>query len=77
MSDPVRTVGPRQKAEFALTVTDLGRIKVKVFDRINVDDVTVHLTVKYLNEILAGTTMDLSVGIPIKDFLVRERFRLG
>jgi hypothetical protein len=50
-------------------------LKIKVFDRINIDDVFLHLTNKHIYAILTDQDLDLSVSPNFKNFLVKEQFR--
>jgi hypothetical protein len=71
----IRNVPPQQVVKFTLTVTDLGKINVKVFDRIIVDDVTVHLINKEIYRLLTSKDPGADVDRSFKDFLVKERYQ--
>jgi hypothetical protein len=70
-----RNVPPQQLVKFNLSVTDLGKINVKVFDRITVDDVTVHLINKEIYRLLTAKDPGGDIDRSFKDFLVRERYQ--
>lgn len=76
MSDEVRNLQPQQAQEFSIAVVDRGKIRIKVIDRISVDDVAIHLTNQRIYNIITGDNMDYSIPDNFKDFLVRERFRV-
>lgn len=73
MSDPIRNVPPQQKVEFKITTADKGVIRLKVFDRIIVDDVYLHLVNQEIFRLISGRDPGMEVATSFKDFLVRER----
>jgi hypothetical protein len=72
-----RNVPTQQRVDFELTIQELGKVKVKVFDRITVDDVVLHLTNQRIYEVVSGRDPGYTVSENAKDFLVKERLRLG
>lgn len=73
MSEPIRNVPPQQKVEFKITTTDKGTIRLRVFDRITVDDVFLHLVNQEVFRVLTGRDPGMEVQTSFKDFLVKER----
>jgi hypothetical protein len=78
-SDPVdpNEPSPRQEFEFAYNTIQRGKITVKMVDRINVDDVFLHLVNQELFRILTRENIDDEVNPLFKDFLLKERFTAG
>lgn len=72
-SEPI----PRQEFEFSLTTVESGKVTLKMLDRINVDDVFLHLVNQELFGILTRTTVEQDVNTLFKDFLLKERFTAG
>lgn len=68
---------PRFESEFTLTTVDRGRIRLKFFDRITVDDVFLHLVNREVYRVLTGEDPGDDVDQNIKDFLIKEGFTLG
>lgn len=60
-----------------MTEQKLGKIRIKVFDRITVDDIGLHLTNQRIFEVISGQDPGYDVAESAKDFLVKERIRLG
>jgi len=73
MSEPIRNIPTQQKIEFKLITADVGAIKLKVFDRITVDDVFLHLVSQEVFRIISGRDTGQTVATSFKDFLVKER----
>ena len=73
MSDPT----PRQATEFTLTTTERGKITVKIFDRITVDDIFLHMVNQEIFRIVTKKDTDATVNQLFKDFLLKERFTAG
>lgn len=65
---------PRQDFSFRTTNEDGRTINVQMLDRINIDDVLVHLVQREVNKLV--TNVDSGIDIPrtFRDFLVRERY---
>jgi len=68
---------PRQEFEFALTTTERGKIEVKMFDRITVDDIFLHLVNQEVYRVVTRQPIDDTVNPNFKDFLLKERFTAG
>jgi hypothetical protein len=68
---------PRQEFEFSLTTQERGKITVKIFDRITVDDVFLHLINQEIYMIVTKKDIDSEVNQLFKDFLLKERFTAG
>lgn len=68
---------PRQEFEFSLTSVERGKITLQLIDRINVDDVVLHLIQQELFSIKTGSEPDDEVNQLFKDFLLKERFTTG
>ena len=64
----------RFEQEVVLTVTDQGKVTIKMFDRINVDDVFVHLVNRELFRLVTGEDNGADVAGQFVDFLLRDRF---
>jgi len=67
-------IPPRQELEFSLTTVERGKIVVQLYDRINVDDVFLHLVNQETYRVLAKKDVDPSVNQLFKDYLLKERF---
>lgn len=68
---------PRQELEFSLTTIERGKITIKLIDRINVDDVFLHLLNQEVFKIIVKKDIDPTVNQLFKDFLLKERFTAG
>jgi hypothetical protein len=62
-----------------LTITGQqnGRITIRLVDRINVDDVFLHLVNREIYRISTGTDPGSDVEPLFKEFLLKERFTAG
>ena len=67
-------IPPRQDTEFTLTTVERGKIIVKLYDRINVDDVFLHLVNQETYRVLAKKDIEPEVNQLFKDYLLKERF---
>ena len=67
----------RQSFEFSLTTADKGKLKVKLFDRITVDDVFIHLVNREIFRVTSGIDAGTDINQLFKDFLLKERFTAG
>jgi hypothetical protein len=67
-------VPPRQEVEFSLTTVEQGKITVVLLDRINVDDVFLHLVNQETYRVLAKKDVDPAVNQLFKDYLLKEQF---
>lgn len=70
-------IPPRQELEFSLTTVEQGKITVKMFDRINVDDVFLHLVNQEVFKVVVKQDIKPTVNSLFKDFLLKERFTAG
>ena len=71
------TEKPRQELEFSLTTIEKGDIKIKMYDRITVDDVFLHLVHRELFRLITKETIDDEINPLFKDFLVKPGFTMG
>lgn len=71
----VRNVPTQQMIKFSLTTTESGKIDLKIFDRIIVDDVIVHLINQEVYRIITNKDPGTTIARSFKDFLVKERYR--
>lgn len=67
------TDSDRLDFQFSLTSAEKGQIKVRMLDRINVDDVLLHLINRELHRIKVGKDVGAYVEPPFKDFLLQQR----
>lgn len=67
----------RYDQKMTLTTTERGRITVRLVDRINVDDVFLHLVNRELYRIVTGNDPGSEVEPLFKEFLLKERFTAG
>jgi len=68
---------PRQEFEFSLTTTERGKITIKIFDRITVDDILLHLINQEIFMIVTRKEIETDVDQLFKDFLLKENFTAG
>jgi len=64
----------RFEQKIALTVTDRGKVTIKMYDRINVDDVYTHLVNRELYRLATGEDTGSDISYRFIDFLIRDRF---
>ena len=76
MADEVELV-PRQEFEFTLTQHRNGKIRIKMMDRINVDDVFVHHVNRQVYRVVSGDEPGDEVNPLFKQFLLKEQFVVG
>jgi len=60
-----------------LTTSEKGRLTMRMVDRINVDDVLMHLVSREIYRITTGKDMGSEVEPLFKEFLLKERFTAG
>jgi len=60
-----------------ITTSEEGRITVRMVDRINVDDVFLHLVNRNLYRLAVGEDHGTDVPVLFKEFLLKERFTAG
>ena len=68
---------PRQTFNFSINVLDRGKLIVDLIDRINVDDVFLHLIHRELYRLVTGKDEGIEVNELFKDFLLKDRFTAG
>lgn len=71
------TDSTRFEQEFTVTSVERGKLIVKMVDRINVDDVFVHLVNQEIFRLKTGAKIDSEVEPMFKEFLLKERFTAG
>jgi len=76
MADEVELT-PRQSFEFTLTHSTRGKIRIKMMDRINVDDIFLHHVNRQVFRQLTGQDPGDEVNPLFKDFLLKEQFVVG
>jgi hypothetical protein len=67
----------RQVQTITLSTVEQGKVVMKMYDRINVDDVYLHLVNRELYRIISGEDTGVEVDPLFKDFLLKERFTTG
>lgn len=67
----------RYDQKMTLTTTERGRVTVRLVDRINVDDIFLHLLNRELYRIATGNDPGSEVEPLFKEFLLKERFTAG
>ena len=77
MADEEVQLTPRQEFEFTLTAHAQGKVRVKMMDRINVDDVFLHHVNRQVFRILTGDDPGDDVNPLFKQFLIKEQFVVG
>lgn len=70
-------VKPRFDERMSITSTDKGKIVIRMVDRINVDDVFLHLVHREIFRLSSGVDPGTDVKSVFKEFLLKERFTLG
>lgn len=68
---------PRQDIQFTVTGHKKGKIRVKILDRINVDDVYMHDVNKHVYRLLTGDEPGDDVNPLFKQALLKEQFVVG
>ena len=67
----------RQEFNISLTTVDKGKIHVKMFDRINVDDIFSHLVHREVYRLLSGDDSGVDIPDIYKEYLLKPRFTTG
>jgi len=67
----------RYDQKITLTTNERGKVTVHLFDRINVDDVFLHLVNRELYRLSTGTDPGIDFDPQFKDFLLRTRYTTG
>lgn len=68
---------PRFEQNISITSNERGRITMKLIDRINVDDVFLHLVNREIYRLATGVDAGSEVEPLFKEFLLKERFSAG
>jgi len=68
---------PRFDQKITLLTTEKGKFSVRMVDRINVDDVFLHLVNREIYRLQSGVDIGVGVEPLFKDFLLKERFTAG
>jgi hypothetical protein len=75
---PVEVETPvRFDERVTITTAEEGKVTVRMVDRINVDDVFVHLVNRNLYRLSVGADAGTDVPVLFKEFLLKERFTAG
>jgi len=69
--------GGRFEQEVSITTNERGKITMKLIDRINVDDVFLHLINREIYRLMTGTDVGSEVEPLFLEFLLTERFTAG
>ena len=67
----------RYDQQVTLTTEERGKVTVRMIDRINVDDVFVHLIKRELYKVATGDDAGADVDPLFKEFLLKERYSSG
>lgn len=71
-------LGPsRFEQSISITSSERGRITMKLIDRINVDDVFLHLVNREIYRVATGVDNGSEVEPLFKEFLLKEKFTAG
>ena len=63
--------------KITLTTSERGRVTVRMVDRINVDDVFLHMVNREIYRVATGIDPGSDVDPLFKEFLLKERFTSG
>jgi hypothetical protein len=63
--------------KLTLTAQERGKITIRLVDRINVDDVFLHLVNREIYRLSVGTDPGSEVEPLFKEFLLKERYTAG
>jgi hypothetical protein len=77
MADEEEEVTSRQEFEFSMKDTFRGKVSMRLLDRINVDDVFLHLIQQEIFSVRRRFTPNDDIPTLVKDFLLKERFKAG
>ena len=72
--EPPPELEPRIQSETDLTDRNSGKVRFRVYDRICIDDLTLHLIKRELYRISGGADPGDDVNDKFKDFLIREGY---
>jgi hypothetical protein len=65
---------PRKEAKYTLRDQKHGKVQLRMYDRIGVDDIVLHLVERNLYRLAGGPDPGIDVNQSAVDFVVRERF---
>ena len=68
---------PRFEQTFTITSTQSGKVRLKIVDRITVDDVFIHMVNRELFRLVTGEDIDTVVPQNFKDALLKTRYTAG
>jgi hypothetical protein len=64
----------RAEVAFVINDSERGNVKMQFYDRISIDDVTVHIIERELFRVVGGNPPGDDLNQKFKDFLIRENF---
>jgi len=64
----------RNEFTYNITTEEFGKVKVRMIDRISVDDVYLHLVKRELYRLAGGNDAGVDVSREFKDFLIRAGY---
>jgi hypothetical protein len=64
----------RQEFSFNMTEDTGRKLRIRMMDRINIDDLVIHLIHRELHTIVTGTEHDVDVPKLFKESVINERF---
>lgn len=70
-------VTPRFDQKVEVSTAESGKLTIRMVDRINVDDVLLHLVNRELFRIITGKDTGAEVEPTFKQFLLQDRFTAG
>ena len=68
---------PRFDQQFTITSTQRGKVRLRMVDRITIDDVYVHMVNRELFRLVTGEDNELVVPQTFKDALLKSRYSAG
>lgn len=69
-----RKAPPRSEIAYNINDTNRGSVRFEFYDRVGVDDLTMHLIRRELVRVVGGTDPGDDVNQGLKDFLVRQNY---
>lgn len=69
-----REQSPRTEVSFIVNDPERGKVTMQFFDRVSIDDVTLHLIERELFRLVGGGAPGDDINPNFKDFLIRENF---
>jgi len=67
----------RQEQVITITTAEDGKAKLRIIDRINVDDILLHLVRRETYRLTTGQDKGSDVNAQFKNFLLTDRFSRG